>query len=56
MTEAEILAKESIRMLIYEPITNPEGMLAKQAMYELKDLRSEKQKIAKQLSRKSMKK
>lgn len=50
-----MLAKESIRMLIYEPITNPEGMLAKQAMYELKDLRSEKQRIAEQLNRKPKK-
>lgn len=55
LTEAEALAKESIRMLIYEPISSPEGMLAKQAMYELKDLRSEKQRIAKQLSRKAKK-
>lgn len=34
-------------MLLYEPATNPEGMLAKQAMYELKELRIIKQRMEK---------
>lgn len=38
-------------MLLYEPATNPEGMLAKQAMYELKELRMIKQKIEKILKK-----
>lgn len=41
------MVKESIRMLLYEPAMNPEGMLAKQAMYELKELRMIKQRIEK---------
>lgn len=34
-------------MLLYEPATNPEGMLAKQAMFELKELRTMKARIEK---------
>lgn len=45
LCEAEEIAKESIRMLLYEPLTNPEGMLARQAMRELKEMRTIKQQI-----------
>lgn len=52
MREAETIVKEAIRMLLYEPVSNPEGMLAKQAMYELKELRMEKTRIEKFIKRK----
>lgn len=38
-------------MLIYEPATNPEGMLAKQAMRELKELRMKKAQIEKTIKK-----
>lgn len=47
----EELAKESIRMLLYEPAKSPEGMLAKQAMHELRDLRAVKQQLEKSIKR-----
>lgn len=47
LNEGETIAKEAIGMLIYEPATNPEGMLAKQAMCELKELRTRKIQIEK---------
>ncbi|XP_055320157.1 SET domain-containing protein SmydA-8-like [Sitodiplosis mosellana] len=53
LNEAEKIAKESIGMLLYEPATNPEGMLAKQAMYELKELRIIRQRIEKIMKKKS---
>lgn len=34
-------------MLLYEPASNPEGLLAKQAMYDLKELRMERTYIEK---------
>lgn len=51
LCEAEALAKESIRLLLYEPPTNPEGMLARQAMYELKELRTIKARIEKTIKK-----
>lgn len=38
-------------MLLYEPVENPEGMLAKQAMYEVKELRAIKARIEKSLKK-----
>lgn len=52
LREAEIIVKEAIRMLLYEPVSNPEGLLAKQAMYELKELRMEKTRMEKFIKRK----
>lgn len=37
------MVKESIRLLLYESPTSPEGLLARQAMHELRDLRATKQ-------------
>lgn len=36
-------------MLLYEPVSSPEGMLAKQAMLELRDLRLVKQQFEKSI-------
>lgn len=47
----EPIAKESIKNLIYEPPTNPEGVLAKRAMHDLKRLREEIIKIQKSIKR-----
>lgn len=38
-------------MLLYEPPSNPEGMLAKQAMYELKELRLVRQRVEKSMKK-----
>lgn len=39
LTTAEQLAKDSIKMLLYEPKSTPEGHLAKNAMLKLKSIR-----------------
>lgn len=51
LNDAEAIAKDAIGMLLYEPATNPEGMLAKQAMYELKELRTIKQHVEKSIKK-----
>lgn len=51
LDEGESIAKEAIGMLIYEPATNPEGMLAKQAMRELKELRTRKTQMEKTIKK-----
>lgn len=38
LEEAEGLLKQSLKMLLLEPATTPEGMLAKRALQELKIL------------------
>ncbi|XP_031622416.1 SET domain-containing protein SmydA-8-like isoform X2 [Contarinia nasturtii] len=53
LCEAEIIVKESIGMLLYEPSSNPEGMLCKQAMFELKELRLMKQRVEKSIKKAS---
>lgn len=41
LAAAEQLAKESIKMLLYEPKSTPEGHLAKMAMIKLKSIRED---------------
>lgn len=43
--EAEAIVVDAIKILIYEPIDNPEGLLARRAMTELKQLRGERSKL-----------
>lgn len=56
LSDAESIAKDAIGMLLYEPATNPEGMLAKQAMFELKEMRLMKQRVEKSMKKSSSRK
>lgn len=47
--EAESIIVAAIKILIFEPTDNPEGLLARRAMHELKQLRSEKNELEKNL-------
>lgn len=41
LKDAEIMLRESIRMLLYEPVDSPEGRLTKSMLKELKDLQND---------------
>lgn len=39
LLEAEIVLKQAVKWLLYEPFSSPEGRLAQRALQELRDLR-----------------
>lgn len=39
LLDAEIILKQTVRWLLYEPFNSPEGRLAQRALQELRDLR-----------------
>lgn len=41
LQQTEIMMRESLRMLLYEPICTPEGHLARNMLRELKELQND---------------
>lgn len=39
LLEAEVMLKQAVKWLLYEPLSSPEGRLAQRALQELRDLR-----------------
>lgn len=55
LQQAEAMLRESLGMLIYEPVNTPEGELTRSMMKELKDLQSDIKLVKTQVNEKFLK-